>query len=223
MKFPSTFYDASLRYAKFGEVDTSLTAYQQRVLKKLNLEEENDVLYLNNKPIVRDEEKFQVLNDIYIDPKQGLCGYHLLYSRIKEQYANISRLDVQQFLKANRSHQQWLVPKKKRVIVRPILTKRPKERFVTDIFYRINNHSIPFFRSRLMLSRACSRQSICVSKVAIETPSVQSSLKRALPTTLAQIFIASSTTNSPCNWMACCLVMLVQTRRIQIKFFCYFS
>lgn len=139
MKFPSDFYDACLRYAKYGEIDDSLTAYQRRAIKKLNLEEENDVLYLNNLPVVREEEKMDILNNIYTDAKQGLCGYHLLYNRIKDQYANISRLDVQKFLKSNRSHQQWLVPKKKRVVVRPILTKQPKERFVVDIFHMNNN------------------------------------------------------------------------------------
>ena len=88
------------------------------------------------KKIIFKEDIQQFLNNIYNNPQYGYVGRDKLFSKLKEQYINVSVRDVNGFLQ-NLETNQINIAKKSVVASRPTRTKNANSVWYVDII--INN------------------------------------------------------------------------------------
>lgn len=88
-------------------------------------------LYFNNLECVAEEDKDNVLNQIYSSPSTGFVGRDKLYHRVKQQYYNITEKDVSNYLNKSKIHQIHHKPPQYS-IVKPIISTRVNERWEID-------------------------------------------------------------------------------------------
>ena len=82
--------------------------------------------------VVRDDEVADVLKAMYDDPLVGGVGRDKFYDKVKNQYLGITKEDVQKFLDNQESY-QLNKPYVRNRTARPIMSKRPNQRWQMDI------------------------------------------------------------------------------------------
>ena len=95
--------------------------------------EGDDLIYkpLNLK-VIRDEDIEHTLHDLYNDPNQGIgLGIQTFYDKVNSQYLNITRQEVDDFIKKQSVYQ--ITKPELRPVNKPIVGKYPNNRWAIDL------------------------------------------------------------------------------------------
>ena len=93
-----------------------------------------DDLYYDplNLKVIRDEDKRRVMLDLYNDPNQGIgLGIQSMYNKLIEQYLNIKRKEVGEFIKQQAVYQ--ITKPEPLPVNKPIIGHQPNERWAVDL------------------------------------------------------------------------------------------
>jgi hypothetical protein len=124
-------------YLKTQKLPLSLNTTQKktRFKQKWNKDWEiknNKLIYIPlNLTVVPDDERNDVLKEMYEDIKTGVGqGIDLFYKRVRDKYLNIRRSDVGTFLKSQKVYQ--ITKSQNHIINKPILAVSPNNRWGID-------------------------------------------------------------------------------------------
>lgn len=85
---------------------------QQQDPQYQNFEVKDNNLYWKGKKLITEEEIVPFLTKFYTDPKTGFRGRDILYHKLSQEYAGISKNRVMEFLNSTAEHQRCRRPAK---------------------------------------------------------------------------------------------------------------
>lgn len=105
---------------------------QQQDPQYQNFEVKDNNLYWKGKKLITKEEIVPFLTKFYTDPKTGFRGRDILYHKLSQEYAGISKNRVMEFLNSTAEHQRCRRPAKPQQVV-PLLVAAPYKRWQMDL------------------------------------------------------------------------------------------
>jgi hypothetical protein len=87
-------------------------------------------LVYDNKLVVEDEKKNDILRELYSHPETSRNGIHSFFDQVRQRLEGITRKDIHEFLKGQRSYQVF--EKEKPVLSQPIITHKPLDQVQMD-------------------------------------------------------------------------------------------
>jgi len=123
-------------YIRNGILPEDYSDYKRRRFKMMFRDfiiKGDDLVYQPlNLTVIREEDIEHTLHDLYNDPNQGIgLGIQSFYDKVNSQYLNITRQDVDDFIKKQSIYQ--ITKQEVKPVNKPIVGKYPNNRWAIDL------------------------------------------------------------------------------------------